>query len=800
MTRNKPRFTRRRTALLLFILVATASSLLSVPQQVDAHGELIASTPRANSVLTRAPDQVELIVSELPDLAFSSVKVLDRDGVQVDLMNMRLSAQGALILGLQPLDSGTYTVVWQVTTVSDTHRTTGAFRFTVSGGGRSFLNTGRAFTASGSATRPTLANTLIRWAELIGLSMIVGVVGVSAIVWRPVLSGISPEATKQVYRRFRIVALVGLAIVGVAITAGLINEAVDSFGGDSSIIGAMQEILAGSPFGLLFLLRLLIVVSLITLWGFQAKIGSTSWWLWTSVLLTGLLLLGRSLGSHAAATEVANPALGVGLDFAHLTAATLWIGGLLAMLVGVVTIGKNNTDATTHVLLRFSNLAILTVGLVGVTGIYNVWLEVGSIDALWDTSYGGVLLLKTGVLAPILALATLNLLSVRSISVVSDRLGFLLNLVRISRERLMGAEIALAFGIFGLTAVLANLPLARDAISQSMEAGKATMAMPALGPGGDVNVTLGINPNRVGNNTFLLNVSDSFSDPVDTLGLVTVQLFRLGDDIPVETIILKPRGDGRFSARSDALSIVGTWMARVVVTPEDQDTITLDYLFRTADQSTKREPFISGIINFLSGNKLKIARTGPEVPPTDAAEAGLGILRSADASMNSLGSVSECNNVNGVITGLVHNAPDLMRYSVAGGGESVIQGAKQWYRRDDSPWQVQARPESLRFPDFRYADNARGVRVEPSQTVNGRLQHLISFYSPRDDADYWFWVDAETRHIARLVMNVPPSHYMVSAFTGFDTSEKIVSPGEFEDSTTDETFDLDTTSCQNYLP
>ena len=77
---------------------------------------------------------------------------------------------------------------------------------------------------------------------------------------------------------------------------------------------------------------------------------------------------------------------------------------------------------------------------------------------------------------------------------------------------------------------------------------------------------------------------------------------------------------------------------------------------------------------------------------------------------------------------------------------------------------------------------------------------MVSFYSPRDDADYWFWIDAETYHISQLVMNVPPSHYMVSIFDDFDAGERIPIPSDTGDHPAPLSSFPEGVPCQSYLP
>ena len=233
-------------------------------------------------------------------------------------------------------------------------------------------------------------------------------------------------------------------------------------------------------------------------------------------------------------------------------------------------------------------------------------------------------------------------------------------------------------------------------------------------------------------------------------------------------------------ARSDVLSIVGTWVATISVELGDQNPLAVDFVFRVADRPENRGSFVQGISNFLSGREPDLPRTGPLVPHGADAEAAHALLRLADDSMNQLGSLRECNNINGVVTVLDYNAPDLMRYTVAGGGESIIDGERQWFRREET-WEMRPRAEVFVLPDFRYTDYAVGVRMEEPQLVDGRTYHVVSFYSTRDDADYWFWIDTENHRVPRLLMNVPPTHYIISTFDQFDRAQPIRVPKGPED-------------------
>ena len=318
-----------------------------------------------------------------------------------------------------------------------------------------------------------------------------------------------------------------------------------------------------------------------------------------------------------------------------------------------------------------------------------------------------------------------------------------------------------------------------------------------------LNVTLGVTPNRVGSNTFILELTDGLGNPVDVSSEAAVRIFRLDQgirDVLVDTFVLEPDEPGTLSAKSDVLSIVGTWAAQVGLAVEGHEDLTIDYVFRVADRARQRPSPLNDMVHFLTGRRPELPRTGPLVPSGARSAEGHALLQQADAAMNRLSSLRERNNINGTITLPDYNAPGRMRYAVIGGGESVIDGDRQWYRRDDSPWRDQPRTAGFRFPEFRYADDPAGVRIEGVHQLAGRPHHLVSFYSARDDAEYWFWIDEETRHLSRLVMNVPPSHYMVSIFDGHDDTEEIPVPRGPDDRSIAAPAVPEKVSCQSYLP
>lgn len=97
-----------------------------------AHAHLRRSQPVAGSTVHGSPSEVKLWFSEAVEPAFSVIKITGNNGKEVDKGDTSVDPGDHKILkvSLSSLSPGTYTVIWQVTSV-DTHKTEGKFTFKV---------------------------------------------------------------------------------------------------------------------------------------------------------------------------------------------------------------------------------------------------------------------------------------------------------------------------------------------------------------------------------------------------------------------------------------------------------------------------------------------------------------------------------------------------------------------------------------------------------------------------------------------------------------------------------------------
>jgi len=111
------------------ILFVLAMGLCELAQ---AHAFLDHAEPRVGSKVSPAPTEVKIWFTQELEAAFSSIKVFDASGNEVDKKDTHQddANKKLLIVSLTTLPPGEYKVAWQVVSV-DTHRTNGDFKFHV---------------------------------------------------------------------------------------------------------------------------------------------------------------------------------------------------------------------------------------------------------------------------------------------------------------------------------------------------------------------------------------------------------------------------------------------------------------------------------------------------------------------------------------------------------------------------------------------------------------------------------------------------------------------------------------------
>ncbi len=172
------------------------------------------------------------------------------------------------------------------------------------------------------------------------------------------------------------------------------------------------------------------------------------------------LVASRSLTSHAVALRE-NMILAVSADAVHLMATGLWAGGLPVLLWALYQ-STNRLHLppawTAATVGRFSRMALFSMALLVLTGIYQSWIEVGTVPILFETPYGQTLLLKLFLFLFMAALGGLNFFSTRPKLFAAAQSKELPQWLRRKTWRRIGGEALIGLGVLCLTGFLTVLP------------------------------------------------------------------------------------------------------------------------------------------------------------------------------------------------------------------------------------------------------------------------------------------------------------------------------------------------------
>jgi copper transport protein len=262
-----------------------------------------------------------------------------------------------------------------------------------------------------------------------------------------------------------------------ATSIGLLLQAllVAEFEG-GEVTGSSFDAVFATTFGQWYLLRLpLLAAAMVLLVGRVGKVAlkgaggdeeegpSRAWW--AGWLVIGLLLLSTSTFSGHAA--VASPqVVALVSDVVHLAAGAIWFTGIIVLALILPDAWRGEEEQTRINLLApavtaFSRVALISVLIVGVTGVINSFLNIGSWNDLLDTGYGKAVLFKIILFLVVLALGGTNHIYVRSRLDREARSDSSNGAHRLFR-RTIAVEVALAIGLMSVTGVLVGLARTRS--------------------------------------------------------------------------------------------------------------------------------------------------------------------------------------------------------------------------------------------------------------------------------------------------------------------------------------------------
>jgi copper transport protein len=350
---------------------------LVVPAAAWAHATLKSEFPGFQQELQVGPKFVRLHFDQIVQLPV--VEVIDTHGLN---HAGRAIATGTDVRArVAKLAAGAYTIRWHVLS-SDGHVVSGVWTFGVRVAAPPPTE---AYGASG----PTKTEHAVRWLYFLALALTIGALGFRLVVLRGL---VVPPALEK-----RLLVLAGAGVVGVlevGIAAFLLRcEDVLQLPFGKFLYGDLSPISGGTRYGKTFV-AMTLGFALVAAFVYLAWLLERPRFYVPALALALVFAGGLSVSGHDAVDPGSSWKSELA-DWVHLSAVSLWIGGLVALAVTWRVGGR-------AAVARFSRFATWLVALVVAAGTYLAIVRLPAAHDLWRTGYGQVLLVKLSLVVVVL--------------------------------------------------------------------------------------------------------------------------------------------------------------------------------------------------------------------------------------------------------------------------------------------------------------------------------------------------------------------------------------------------------------
>jgi copper transport protein len=395
-----------RRVLTVTVLVFVIVGVWAVP--AFAHAVLEGTSPGAGTTLKRSPSQITLTFGEPVEASLGAIRVFNSRASRVDVGEpTHPNGKGSEVAVSTPkLDDGTYVVTWRVIS-ADSHPVRGAFTFTV--GSSATTNqqaqglAARLLTDEGGSAVVGVLFAIARFGAFAGLAVLIGAAAFLAYVWR---------RGRQDRRARSILWVAWASALGFTLAAFALQGPYAAALGPAKVLDpSLWSDIADTRFGHISLLRVVLLVVALPLIGLllpkrgpEIEHPLPSWWPYAAGVLGLALAATPGLAGHASTgplVPIAMPA-----DTLHIAGVGVWLGGLVVLFAALMP--RADEATLRDVVPRYSRYALLAMGVIVVTGVFQAFRQVDRLGALLDTDYGRLLLIKIVVFLALMVVAAVS--------------------------------------------------------------------------------------------------------------------------------------------------------------------------------------------------------------------------------------------------------------------------------------------------------------------------------------------------------------------------------------------------------
>lgn len=275
------------------------------------------------------------------------------------------------------------------------------------------------------------------------------------------------------------------------------------------------------------------------------------------------ILVANALSGHSGSTGL----VGIIPDTLHQLAAGLWAGGLLqlALIWLPKKSERTNGEKRSHLLqllTKFSNLALVSVILVLISGAILTINQLDSPTQLLDNLYGRAVLAKILLLLPIIGIAAINRRVIVPRLASDSTNGYASLLQRLRRWVL--AEVALVAVIlfFAASLTLSSPPSHVPDGTTITDSGRS-QHLHQTGEKG--TISLDILRDKIGENRFEISVQSPNGEPLDGILKIWMRFEFQGEELGTIEVTAEPHDDSHFLFEGAYMNLPGEWLIKVLV-------------------------------------------------------------------------------------------------------------------------------------------------------------------------------------------------------------------------------------------
>ena len=511
---------------ILFVLVT------GLVTQAAAHPFTIDSVPAKLSNAPAGTTQVIVFYSEALEEEFSTLKVWDGNGNQVDNRDTSYyQDQESLVVTTEPLEEGIYTVTSKVLSKVDGHLVPDAFVFGVGD-----------VTIQGVSDTPVeliyYPEAASRFPGLVGQTMILGAAIASVAIWYAHKIQCGPAESKAVSRIFhsRFLWITGIGIIAV-LASNVTMLIIHSIRLEAGLAESLQ-----TTFGGMWVVRMGITVAVLISWIIlDRKRGARR--AYVPMLISSLILAytTTAIGHGAASGQMA----AIILDYVHNLVAAAWIGGVIFfafVIIPALSAASTRERDTLAIVPRFSMMITMLVGIVIITGPMLMWILEDDTDRIVGSTYGMLIIVKILIASIMVGMGAYHQILQRRAEkrpgyAISARLG-----------RMLKSESILGIILLGTVALLVNGTLPAGQM-QSTDAGASVYGLEGTYWTDAAAFHVDIFPFAPGSNDIMVKVTDSSGMQLEDLLAVKVKVSNPQKSITPIPVELEEAGAGEYAGQ-----------------------------------------------------------------------------------------------------------------------------------------------------------------------------------------------------------------------------------------------------------